>query len=143
MVDGLKEFRNYLDLIQIGDEIDRSHCDCLIIDTPPFQEALGLLKAIKHLQRFFETSLITWALRMNHNAMVQGAIKRVFDMLRFFSGKAAASQLYDFITWLSEHSERFSRSAAALQKLLSYSEKVAECILVHERSVEFLDNFKE
>ncbi len=143
MVKGLKEFRNYMDLIQIGDEIHRSRCDILIIDTPPFQEALGLYRAMQHLQKFFETSLVAWALKINQNSLLQKAFRRLFDLLRFFSGKAAATHLFDFITWMSEHNDRFANSAQALQTLLTSSSTTFAAVLQPETSLEFLKLFAQ
>lgn len=118
MASGLQDFRNYLDLIQLGDQIDQSDDELTIIDTPPFQEAIGFYKAMFHLHRFFDKSLVQWALRSYDSPVVQSAFRKVFDWLRLFSGRLAAQNLYDFIEWISQHSDRFRRSAKALEDLM-------------------------
>ena len=143
MVKGLKDFRNYLDLIQIGDEIHSQSCDLLIIDTPPFQEALGLHRAMIHLQRFFEASLISWAMRIGDSFVMQATVKRIFSLFHFFSGKETAQNLYEFINWLSQHSERFARSARAIQKLLHSTDTTSICVVHPESPFHFLEVFEK
>jgi anion-transporting ArsA/GET3 family ATPase len=143
MTSGLQDFRNYLDLIQLGDELEESDDDLLLIDTPPFQEAMGFYKSMFHLQRFFDRSMVQWALRSSESAILHSAFKKVFEWLRLFSGKLAAQSLYDFIEWLSQHTDRFRRSATALEQIMKSPDTQHVFVVTPETPTALIDQFLE
>ncbi len=142
MVKGLQDFRDYLTLIELSDEIEKNDFQTLIIDTPPFNEALGLHRSLFNLRRFFETSLVQFAIKTGHMTWLQGGLKRVFEVARIFSGKKAADQIFDFIEWLTSHTERFSKSARFLEELV-FSEQTRHVFIVTpETPPRFLEQIK-
>lgn len=142
MVKGLQDFRDYLTLIQLSDELQRVDLKDLVIDTPPFHEALGLHRSMFNLRRFFEGSLVQLALKSSHSSWLQGTLKRVFDLARIFSGKKSAEQIFDFIEWLTYHTERFSKSAKYLEDLVFSGSTIHTFILTPESPHRLLDQIE-
>ncbi|MBN8555497.1 MAG: hypothetical protein J0L93_08635 [Deltaproteobacteria bacterium] len=122
MVKGLQEFREYLSLIQLSDEINKSTYERLVIDTPPLQEAFGLQRAMNNLQSFFSQSLIQFALKGQQAKILHSTMKHAFELSRVFIGKKSAERVFEFLEWLGTHADRFQKAADQLTKL-SYSEE--------------------
>jgi anion-transporting ArsA/GET3 family ATPase len=133
MVKGLREFRDYLSLIQLSDELQRSDSKHLIIDTPPLQEAFGLHRAMVNLSAFFSQSLvqigIKAAQKTSGTKWMHSTMKRLFEINQVFVGRKTADQIFEFLDWLSLHSERFKNAAEKLTDLV-YSESTEHLFVV-------------
>jgi anion-transporting ArsA/GET3 family ATPase len=146
MVKGLQDFRDYLTLIQLSDELHESDYETIVVDTPPFQEAMGLHRSLFNLRHFFEKSLVQFALKTGNISWVHSTIKKFFEVARIFSGKKAAEQIFDFIDWLTYHTDRFSLSARHLEELV-YSKTTRHLFVLtpesHERLLQSIASFFE
>lgn len=118
MSEGLQDFRNYLSLIQLSQELESSRHQVLIVDTPPLQEAAGLERSLFQLKAFFETSLIQLALKTTKFSLVHFSVKKVFDLSRLFVGKAATDRVFELFDWMIAHRDRFERAAHFLERLV-------------------------
>lgn len=143
MLKGLREFQEYLALIQLSDELKNSRFAYCVIDTPPFQEAVGLHRAIFKLKDFFSKSLVQFALKSTKNPLIHTTIKKVFESTRIFVGKSAADQVFEFIEWLTQHMNRFQTAAEYLEELLFSADTEHIFILTPETRVSSLESTRD
>lgn len=118
MVKNLQEFRDYLSLVELADEMARANFDCILVDTPPLQESKRLDRSLEHLQTFFGTSLVQFAMKGSSMGFVKSAIQRLIKMSRLFVGEQAASAIFEFIEWLTQHADRFHNAATTLKSMM-------------------------
>jgi len=138
MSKGLQDFRDYISLLQLADELSRDRFERVVVDTPPFQEALGLHRSIFNLRDFFEKSLVQLALKSSSKPWIQTTVKKIFNVTRIFVGKAASRQVFDFIEWLSSHADRFQVAAKSLEALVFSDSTDHLFVLTPETSFSFL-----
>jgi len=147
MVSGLREFRDYLSLIQLSDELNKSDSDLIVVDTPPLEEAVGLHRSVKNLRTFFGTYLVQIALQSTRFSLVQISFKKAFEMSRFFIGKRAAETVLELIEWLTQHRERFETASHFLEQIFNSRESNHIFVLTPESPesllAEIKTNFKE
>ncbi len=142
MVRGLQDFREYLLLIQLSDEIERSKAKTLIVDTPPFQEATGLHRKALLLRNFFGGQLVQFTLKSNTLHLLSSPLKKVFETARLFVGKEATSQVFELIEWLMQHTDRFQQAATHLESLFFSENSEHVLVLTPETPSSFLDEAK-
>jgi anion-transporting ArsA/GET3 family ATPase len=142
MVKGLQDFRDYLTLIQLSDELRDSKFQTIVIDTPPFQEAMGLHRSLFNLRHFFEKSLVQLALKTSNLSWFHSGLKKIFEVTRIFSGKRAADQIFEFIEWLTFHTDRFSLSARYLEELVYSKDTEHLFVLTPETPPRFLESVR-
>ncbi len=140
MVRGMQEFRDYLSLLQLADEVSRGRYQHIIVDTPPFQDAEGLHRSMTNLRDFFEKALVQLAMKSTSMPWVQTTVKKIFDFTRVFVGKTASAQVFEFIEWLSEHHERFKSAAQTLEKLVFSENSNHDFVVTPESSRIFLES---
>jgi anion-transporting ArsA/GET3 family ATPase len=139
MVNGLQEFRDYLALIQLADQLSHRGSEAWIIDTPPFHEAQGLHRSALRLKTFFGTQVVQWGVKTSRLSLIQASLKKIMEITRIFVGKKAASQVFDFIQWLSLHSDRFVRAAENLEEILFSDSTTHTLILTSETPISQID----
>jgi len=135
LVAGLQRFRDYLALIELGDEMQKDEFDSVIIDTPPFQEAKGFQNSIVNLHEFFDRSLVQLSLR---NQWLQVGVRKVIEGVKLFTGKRNLEQTLAFLDWLQSHIDRFQLSARALHELLFHPQTIHTLVLTPESSLQEL-----
>ncbi len=131
-MNGLQRFRDYLALIELGDEMQKDEYQSVVIDTPPFQEAKGFQASIVNLHEFFDRSLVQLGLR---NQWLQIGVRKVIEGMKLFTGKKNLEQTLAFLDWLREHIERFQLSARSLHELLFHEDTVHTIVLTPESSL--------
>lgn len=142
MVSGLREFRDYLALVQLSDELHQNNDDLIVVDTPPFEEAIGLHRAVKNLRSFFSTSLVQIALSATKFSILHFSFKKIFEISRFFVGKKAADTVLELITWLTQHRDRFEQSSVFLEKIFYSKDSLHSFVLSPESSSAILNEIK-
>jgi anion-transporting ArsA/GET3 family ATPase len=115
LVQGLQSFQDYLALIELAEEIHQADYDQIIVDTPPFTEAMGLQHSIEGLSEFFHSSIVQIAQR---SGWLNVAVKRLLDIAKVFAGKVAVENSLEFIDWLHLHIDRFQLAAKKLEEMI-------------------------
>lgn len=130
LVEGLQRFQDYLALIELAEEIEEAHYDIIIVDTPPFAEAVGLHHSIESLSDFFQNSIIQLAQR---SGWLNVAVKKLLDVAKIFAGKKAVENSLEFIDWLHLHIDRFQAASQQLQKMI-YAETTSHLFVLNPES---------
>jgi len=139
LVKGLQKFRDYLSLLQLADDMNTYHGRHIIIDTPPFAEAVGLHSSIKNLSQFFDKSLVKLTTR---NKLLNFGMRKIFEALQLFVGKSGLKDLVAFLDWLSLHIDRFQNAATNLEKKIFDADTLHHIILTPEIPESFLTEMK-
>jgi len=140
LVNGLQRFRDYLALIELGDEMQKDEFKTVVIDTPPFQEAKAFQNSIVNLHEFFDRSLVQLGLR---NQWLHVGVRKVVEGMKLFTGKKNLEQSLAFLDWLREHLERFQCSARSLHELLFHESTIHTLVLNPESSLPELKQMEE
>lgn len=141
LVNGLQEFRDYLSLIELATDVESGDYQKVIIDTPPFHEAVGLHKSILTLREFFDRSLVQFALR---KSILNVGIRKLIDITKLFVGAGAVEQTVEFLDWLSLHLDRFQKASKNLEEMVFAPQTFHKIVLTPEsphRYVEEMQHF--
>ncbi|PIR22782.1 MAG: hypothetical protein COV44_06395 [Deltaproteobacteria bacterium CG11_big_fil_rev_8_21_14_0_20_45_16] len=139
LVKGLQKFRDYLSLLQLADDMNTHRNRSIIVDTPPFAEAVGLHSSITNLSQFFDKSLVKLTTR---NKLLNFGMRKIFEALQLFVGKSGLKDLMEFLDWLSLHIDRFQNAAKNLEKKIFDEETLHHIILTPETHESFLIEMK-
>lgn len=139
LVNGLQEFRNYLALIELAEELQEAKNPFIVVDTPPFHEAVGLHRSIFTLKDFFEKSLVQLAFK---SGILNLGVKKVIDITKSFLGKTAVEQALNFLEWLHSHLERFQTAARTLESLTFGDQTEHLMVLTPESSLNYITQGK-
>lgn len=139
LVQGLQEFRDYLALIQLAEDLSQQNYPCIIVDTPPFHEAVGLHHSISTLREFFEKSVVQLAVRSSFMNM---GVRKVIEVSRLFMGKRAVDEALGFLDWLHLHLERFQKAAGILDEMLFSPKTTHSMVLTPETPQNYLSEVK-
>lgn len=137
---GLQRFRDYLALIQLADELSTSNYDLIIVDTPPFQEAVGLHQSVLSLREFFDRTLVHFAMKSKWLAL---GLKKVIEVAQIFVGKRGVEQALEFVDWLNKHISRFQNSSRNLEQLIFSDRTKHSMILTPETSHHYIDMLED
>lgn len=129
LVEGLHRFREYLALLQLADQVQQNRYEKIIVDTPPFQEAMGLHQSLRSLETFFNAGLVQFALK---SSIIYKSLKKIIYLGRTFVGKRGMEEAFAFIQWLSQNVERFQKSSQMLGKLLRAEETEHSYVMTPE-----------
>jgi hypothetical protein len=140
LVGGLQRFRDYLSLIELGDEMKASSFNRIIIDTPPFHEAKHFQHSILNLHEFFDRSLVQLGLRTD---WLQMGVRKALDAIKLFTGKKNLEVTLEFLDWLALHLERFQSSAQSLHGLIFHEQTLHTIVITPESSIEDLAQMQD
>lgn len=140
LVSGLQEFRNYLALIQLAEDLTEGNYSRVVIDTPPFHEAMGLHSSIETLREFFEKSLVQFAMR---SSILNLGVKKAIEISRMFIGEKSVKSALEFIDWLQLHIDRFKIAAKYLDEMSFAPNTEHLMVLTPESASSYLNLVKD
>lgn len=140
MVAGLQRFRDYLSLIQLASDLEDDRFEHIIVDTPPFHEAMGLHQSIFTLGEFFERSLVKFAVK---SSFVNVGLKKMVEVVRLFIGKESVETVMQFLDWLNNHIDRFQTASKRLEKLTFDDDTAHHAVITPETSYEYIFEMKK